>query len=106
MKKKRQRSEGDEWASGWPFKKGSQQEREKSRIWKEDVDEMRGAWSKEAEGDGRGKGEKEGEKTNDSGLKGNGSEKEIRGEKEVELLVLKHKVVIVERRRLYCRGKG
>jgi hypothetical protein len=80
MKKRRQRSEGDEWASGWPFKKGSQQEREKPRIRKEDVDEMRGAWSKEAAGGGRGKGEKEGEKMNDSGLKGNGGERDERGE--------------------------
>jgi hypothetical protein len=59
---------------------GKQQEREKPRIRKEDVDEMRGAWTKEAEGGGRGKGEKEGEKMNDSGLKGNGGERDERGE--------------------------
>jgi hypothetical protein len=53
MEKRRQRLEGDEWVSGWPFKKESQQEREKPRIWKEDVDEMQGAWSKEAASGGR-----------------------------------------------------
>jgi hypothetical protein len=80
MKKRRPRSEGDEWASGWPFKKGSQQEREKPRIWKEDVNEMQGAWSKEAASGGRGKGKKKGKKMNDLGLKGNGGERDERGE--------------------------
>jgi hypothetical protein len=58
MKKRRQRLEGDEWTSGRPVKKGSQQEREKPKIWKEDVDEMRGAWSKEAARGGRERGKR------------------------------------------------
>jgi hypothetical protein len=38
LKKRRQRLEGDEWASGWPFKKGGRKgEREKPRIRKEDL---------------------------------------------------------------------
>jgi hypothetical protein len=86
VKKRRQRSEGDKWASGWPFKKGGRTgEREKPRIWKEDLDKMRGAWS-EGEGDGGSeKGGKQGEswgrkKVVDMGSQGKGGERNTRGE--------------------------